>query len=150
MERRTLLQLLAATGLSAQTLPSADARLSRLCELTVPGAVEAGAPQFVELLASENADYRKQLTVGWAWMEARCEKQFGKTFVRCGDNELKSLFDEIAYRENVAKEPGLATGVEFFAFVRDLALDAYFTSKKGIEYLGFQGNAPQARFDGCP
>ena len=148
IERRTLLQLLAASALPAA--PPADRRLQHLCELIIPGAVEAGAPQFIELLASENPDYQKQLAGGLQWLDAWCQDRHGKPFIECSDADQKAVLDQIAFRENAGKDARLAPGVAFFAFVRELTLDAYFTSRQGIAYLGYKGNSALAQFPGCP
>ena len=41
-------------------------------------------------------------------------------------------------------------GREFFAFLRNLTADGFFTSAIGIEYLGYIGNTYLAEFPGCP
>jgi hypothetical protein len=60
------------------------------------------------------------------------------------------MLDRIAYRKNAVADKSLSQGVEFFAFLRDLTADGFFTSKIGIEYLGYIGNAYLTEFPGCP
>jgi hypothetical protein len=41
-------------------------------------------------------------------------------------------------------------GVAFFALLRNLTVDAYFTSEIGINDLQYQGNTFVKEFPGCP
>ena len=45
---------------------------------------------------------------------------------------------------------GLSQGVEFFAFLRELTSDGFFTSEIGIKYLGYVGNTYSAQLPGMP
>jgi hypothetical protein len=54
------------------------------------------------------------------------------------------MLDRIAYRENSA--PELAPGVHFFTWVRNMTVDAYYTSKAGMDDLGFMGNGVLSHF----
>ena len=65
-------------------------------------------------------------------------------------DQQKEILDLIAYRKNAEKDPGLSQGVEFFAFLRNLTADGFFTSKIGIKYLGYIGNTYLLSFPGCP
>ena len=40
--------------------------------------------------------------------------------------------------------------MEFFAFLREMTADGFFTSKIGIKYLGYKGNTFLTEFPGCP
>ena len=48
------------------------------------------------------------------------------------------------------EDASLSQGVEFFSFLRNLTADGFFTSKIGIQYLGYIGNGYLAEFPGCP
>ena len=60
------------------------------------------------------------------------------------------ILDLLAYRKNAEQDPGLSQGVEFFAFLREMTADGFFTSKIGIQYLGYVGNTYLLSFNGCP
>jgi hypothetical protein len=130
--------------------------LQALCEAIFPadaecgGAVEAGAPEFIDLLTSENAQYQLKLGGGLMWLEAACVDRFGKKYLDCNAQQQQEMLDRIAYRRNAAADKSLSQGVEFFAFLRDLTADGFFTSKIGVEYLGYIGNTYLAAFPGCP
>ena len=64
--------------------------------------------------------------------------------------EQKEILDLIAYSKNAASDPSLSQAVVFFAFLRDLTADGFFTSEIGIKYLGYIGNTFVNEFPGCP
>ncbi len=130
--------------------------LQALCQAIIPrddrsgGALEAGAPEFIDLLTSENEDYQRRLGGGLMWLDATCLKRYDKVYLRCSSSEQKEILDLISYRANADKDPSLAPGVHFFAFLRDLTVDGYFTSEIGIKCLGYIGNTFLNEFPGCP
>lgn len=136
--------------------PHAYQTLRALCQMIVPpddkagGALEAGAPEFIDLLTSENKEYQLTLGGGIAWLDSTSTDLYGKTFLDCSEVQQKEMLDRIAYRENARNDPKLGAGVKFFAFLRDLTTDGYFTSEIGIKYLEYIGNTYVAEFPGCP
>jgi gluconate 2-dehydrogenase gamma chain len=130
--------------------------LRLLCQTIIPpdesagGALEAGAPEFIDLLTSENAEYQLTLGGGLAWLDTSCSDRYGKTFLECAPAQQKEVLDQIAYRDNARKDPALGPGVRFFSLLRDLTTDGFFTSEIGIKYLGYMGNDYLAEFPGCP
>jgi gluconate 2-dehydrogenase gamma chain len=130
--------------------------LQSLCQAIIPpdegagGALEAGAPEFIDLLTSENKEYQHRLGGGLIWLDATCDARFGKVFSECAAADQKSILDLIAYRKNAEKDPSLSVGVHFFELLRNLTADGFFTSEIGIKYLGYVGNDYLAEFPGCP
>jgi gluconate 2-dehydrogenase gamma chain len=130
--------------------------LQALCQLIIPsddssgGAVEAGAPEFIDLLTSENPEYQLTLSGGMMWLDAACIDRFGKVYLDCAPAQQSSMLDSIAYRKNAISDPSLSQGVAFFSFLRNLTADGYFTSEIGIKYLGYIGNTYFKEFPGCP
>lgn len=130
--------------------------ISSLCDTIVPkdeksgGALEAGAPEFIDLLTSENEDYQLALGGGLMWLDTRCVDQYGKVFMECAPEQKKEILDLIAFRKNAKKDPGLSQGVAFFAFLRKLTCDGYYTSKIGIADLQYIGNVTRSEWPGCP
>jgi len=130
--------------------------LQSLCNSIIPpdndakGAVEAGAPEFIDLLTSENSDYQLSLGGGLMWLDNTCIDRYGKNYLDCAAEQQKEMLDLIAYRKNAKKDPSLGQGIEFFSFLRKLTADGFFTSEIGIEYLGYIGNAFVSEFPGCP
>jgi len=132
------------------------ATLVALCDMIIPqdeksgGALEAGAPEFIDLLTSENPEYQLKLGGGLFWLDGFCTDRFGKAFLDCAPEQKKEVLDLIAFRKNAKKDPLLSQGVAFFAFLRNLTCDGYYTSKIGIADLGYIGNTSLREFPGCP
>jgi len=136
--------------------PHAYKTLQALCQTIIPsdqdakGALEAGAPEFIDLIASENKDYQVALGGGLMWLDNTCIDRYAKVYLDCAPEQQKEILDLIAYRRNAKQDPSLGQGVEFFAFLRKLTADGFFTSEIGIEYLGYIGNTFLKDFPGCP
>ena len=136
--------------------PAQYAALLFLCDTIIPkdgksgGAVEAGAPEFIDLLTSENPEYQLKLGGGLYWLDAACTDRYGKVFMECTPEQKKEILDQIAYRKNAKKDPSLSQGVAFFAFLRNLTTDGFYTSKIGIADLQYIGNTALREFPGCP
>ena len=130
--------------------------LQTLCQAIIPadsdsgGAMEAGAPEFIDLLTSENPKYQLKLGGGLMWLDADCADRYGKPYVDCAPEQQKEILDLIAYSRNAEKDPSLSQSVEFFAFLREITADGFFTSQIGIKYLGYVGNTYLLSFNGCP
>ena len=130
--------------------------LQSLCETILPadadcgGAIEAGAPEFIDLLTSENPDYQLKLGGGLMWLDSACADRYGNAYLSCTAQQQKEILDLIAYRKNAVNDSNLRQGVAFFSFLRDLTADGFFTSEIGIQYLGYVGNTFVNNFPGCP
>jgi gluconate 2-dehydrogenase gamma chain len=130
--------------------------ISSLCDTIIPkdeksgGALEAGAPEFIDLLTSENEDYQLALGGGLMWLDTHCVDEYGRVFMECTPEQRKELLDLIAFRKNVKKDSGLSHGVAFFAFLRKMTCDGYYTSKIGIADLQYIGNVTRSEWPGCP
>src|SRR6266481_1570316 len=130
--------------------------LTSLCETIIPkdeksgGAIEAGAPEFIDLLTSENEKYQLRLGGGLFWLDSFCTDRYGKVFLECTPEQRTIVLDAIAYRENARQDSSLSQGVAFFAFLRRLTCDGFYTSKVGIADLQYIGNATLSDFPGCP
>ncbi len=130
--------------------------LTALCQTIIPadadsgGAIEGGSPEFIDLVTSENPEHQLTLGGGLMWLDASCADRFGNSYMQCTPDQQKQILDSIAYRKNALADPSLSPGIEFFALLRDLTVDAFFTSAIGIKYLNYIGNTYLAEFSGCP
>jgi len=130
--------------------------LVSLCNSIIPpdneskGAVEAGAPEFIDLITSENSEYQVALGGGLMWLDSTCIDRYEKSYLDCPPEQQKEILDLIAYRKNAKHDPSLGQGIEFFSFLRKLTADGFFTSEIGISYLGYIGNTYVQDFPGCP
>jgi gluconate 2-dehydrogenase gamma chain len=130
--------------------------LKSLCDAIIPrddhsgGAVEAGAPEFIDLLTSENEEYQGRLGGGLMWLDTFCNDRYGNVYLDCTPEQRTETLDLIAYRKNTLQNPRLSQGVAFFAFLRAMTCDGFYTSKIGIADLQYIGNTSLHEFPGCP
>ena len=87
--------------------------LQTLCQTIIPadsesgGAMEAGAPEFIDLLTSENPEYQLKLGGGVMWLDGECMDRYGKPYMECAPEQQKEILDLIAYARTRDKDPGL-------------------------------------------
>ncbi|HXM93020.1 MAG TPA: gluconate 2-dehydrogenase subunit 3 family protein [Candidatus Dormibacteraeota bacterium] len=130
--------------------------LIALCDAILPkdeksgGALDAGAPEFIDLLTSENEEYQRKIGGGLLWLDGYCSDRYENLYLDCTPEQKTNVLDLIAVRKNAKQDHALSQGISFFAFVRNLTCDAYYTSKIGIADLQYIGNTALREFPGCP
>ena len=130
--------------------------LTSLCDAILPaddhsaGAVEGGTPEFIDLLTSENKEYQLALGGGLMWLDSFCTDRYNSTYLSCTAPQKTEVLNLIAYCKNADKDPALSQGVEFFAFLRRLTTDGFYTSEIGIKDLEYIGNTFVREWKGCP
>ena len=125
-----------------------------LVDLIIPrdersgSATEAGVPEFMDFMMTDRPDGQTSMRGGLAWLDNECTERFGKTFVTCADGERTTVLDAIAYPKKA--KPEMSQGVAFFNMFRDLTASGFWSSKMGVDDLGYQGNTFVAEWKGCP
>lgn len=112
------------------------------------GAIDAGVPEFIDFTVDDRPPLQIPIRGGLRWLDAECWKRFGSSFADCADAQRHDVLDLVAWPERAA--PDLSQGVAFFSRFRDLVASGYFTSRIGIEYLGYMGNTYVPEWTGCP
>lgn len=154
------------------------ATIRKLSEIVVPAddrsgsAIDAGAPEFIDLLCSQNTELTEIFTGGIAWFDAEIRKRGGKTFVEAPAAAQTKLLDDIVAAEKTVRSQAtesslyarapqyrgfagytvhapssLAPGVRFFDWARRLIVDAFFTSPMGIKDVNYIGNAALSKYE---
>ena len=124
--------------------------LERLTDLIIPvengapGAVAAGCAAWIDLISSENDQLKKIYKDGFAWVDAAMKTRGAGSFADATPGQQTALLDQIAYRRN--QSPELAPGIEFFAWVRRMTVDAFYTSEIGIKDIDYRGNSPMGSY----
>jgi len=110
-----------------------------------PGASASGAPEFIDLLASQNPQMLEIYTGGIAWLDYTMQRRYSSDFVSAKPEQQTALLDLIAYRNN--ESPELGPGIHFFEWARRMVVDAYYTSPIGIKEVGYMGNTAVSKFE---
>ena len=126
----------------------------RLAELSVPAdegggsGVDAGAPEFIDLLCSQNDELADIYQGGVAWCDATMRRQVEVRFVEASPEQQRALLDALVAAEGGRRRAAgdsldfddLRHGVRFFDWIRRMTVDAYYTSPIGIADLQYRGN----------
>jgi hypothetical protein len=91
--------------------------------------------------------YQTPLRGGIKWLDLQCLKRYEGAFASITRSQQIEMVDEIAFPETA--KPELQQGVAFFNTMRDLTACGFFTSKIGIQDLGYEGNKPN-QWNGVP
>ena len=124
--------------------------LQRLSDLIIPadehspGALAAGAADWIDFMASNSTELREIFTGGMAWVDHDMQRRYGADFVDAKPEQQTAMLDLIGVEKNAAPEN--AAGIHFFHWARNLVLDAYYTSPIGIKELGYMGNTAVSEF----
>jgi gluconate 2-dehydrogenase gamma chain len=131
-------------------------------------ATDAGVPEFMDYLMNDPTDTdlqreRRQTAMrgGLAWINSVCARRFGHAFAEASETERTAILDEIAYSkdeqedEAEMREPRdlrvmVKHGPSFFNSFRDLTASGFWSSKMGVEDLGYVGNRFVAEWKGAP
>ena len=129
------------------------ATITVLADIIIPkdnrsgSASDAEVPAFIEFIAKDMPDHQVPLRGGLRWLDLHCLKNYGNAFVDCKPDQQIQTVEQIAYPD-VAK-PEMQQGVAFFGRLRDLVATGFFTSRMGIDDLGYVGNVPY-KWEGVP
>jgi hypothetical protein len=110
-------------------------------------ATDAGVPDFIEFMAKDQPYRQTPLRGGIRWLDLQCMRRYDAAFVSCTPEQQIEMVNEIAYPEK--SKPEMKQGVSFFNMMRDLTACGFFTSKIGLEDLGYVGNRPN-QWNGVP
>jgi hypothetical protein len=125
-----------------------------LTDLIIPrdersgSATDAGVPEFMDFILIDQPTRQTAMRGGLAWLDAESQRRFDKTFAAAAEGERRAILDDIATSGEL--KPGMTYGQAFFRNFRDLTASGFWTSKMGIEDLGYIGNTFVAEWQGCP
>lgn len=129
------------------------ATITVLCDIILPAsenagsAIDAGVPEFIEFAVKDMTHYQLPMRGGLMWLDLEANHRYNSKFVDLsGENQL-SIIDDIAYPDDV--KPEHTQGAKFFSLMRDLTVSGYYTTRMGIDDLGYAGNIPNT-WDGVP
>lgn len=112
-------------------------------------ATDAGVPEFMDFMATDDAGLQTPLRGGLAWLDHECAERFGGTaFVDCTDAQRRAVLDDIAWPAKA--KPELSPGAAFFSSFRDLTASGFFSSRTGVQDLRYIGNTFNPNWRGCP
>src|SRR5262245_7563252 len=149
-----------------------------LAELIVPAdsvsgsARDAGAAEFIDLLASQNDDLAAIFTGGLSWLDAEMRHRYTAPFVEAKPEQQTAMLDLLVKAQQTERErtargqtyeasehykdfqsygihanSDLGPGIVFFDWARKLTVDAFYTSEIGIKDVDFRGNGSVSKYE---
>jgi hypothetical protein len=133
-----------------------------------PGAKEAGVAEFIDFMVANRVpvstsrdirstddaiaagkELQNKFIAGLDWMNARSHSEFGRPFMDCTPEQQNSLLEELAYKTKF--KPTTESGRVFFQMMRDYTVVGYYTTKIGLQTLGYPGlRTFWGKLPGCP
>lgn len=129
------------------------ATIAVLCDIIIPkddvsgSATDAKVPDFIEFIVKDMPEHQVPMRGGLRWLDLQCMKRFEKSFKDCSSQQQIEIVDQIAYPAKA--KPEMKQGVSFFNLMRNLTATGFYTSKIGIEDIGYKGNRPN-KWTGVP
>jgi hypothetical protein len=121
-----------------------------------PGAKQAGVAEFIDFMVANRVpvsakrdirstqdaieignEAQNQFLSGLDWINTRSKSEFGHGFMDCASEQQKSLLEELAYKAKF--KPTTESGRKFFQLMRDYTVVGYYTTRIGLESLGYPG-----------
>ncbi len=121
-----------------------------------PGARQAGVAEFIDFMVANRVpvsgtrdvrctqdaiemgnEAQNRFISGLEWINARSSSEFGHEFMDCTAEQQNSLLEELAYKDKF--KPTTESGRAFFQMIRDYTVIGYYTTKIGLESIGYPG-----------
>jgi len=114
-----------------------------------PGAKAAFVNRYIDLKYNEeSAERQAEIIQALAWFDGRSLWVHGKAFIALTKEEQTAMLEPLAGPNN--SNPEDQPGVKFFAFIKELTIFGYYTSKIGLdEELQYQGDTYNTSFPGA-
>jgi len=133
-----------------------------------PGAKKAGVAEFIDFMVANRApvstsrdirstddaiaagnEAQNRFRAGLDWIDARSHSEFKRQFLDCTPEQQNSLVEELAYKAKF--KPMTESGRAFFQMMRDYTVVGYYTTKIGLQSIGYPGlRTVWPKMPGCP
>lgn len=128
---------------------------SALADLIIPrdarsgSATESGAVPYMDFVLGEARPRTQQAwRDGLQWFDDESVRRFGQPFLACSTDLQAQVLDDVAWPARA--KPEHAEAAAFFSSLRDLTASAFFSSRMGVEDLGYPGNVFNPDWQGAP
>ncbi|HET9152247.1 MAG TPA: gluconate 2-dehydrogenase subunit 3 family protein [Gemmatimonadales bacterium] len=113
-------------------------------------ATDAGVPQFMDFMMQDRPDSQPRMRLGLAWFNREAQSRFQVAFPDAKPEQQLAIVNDVAWPEKAKATEALKEPADFFSNFRNLTASGFFSSRMGVEDLGYKGNVFNAKWDGCP
>lgn len=129
------------------------ALIERLADIIIPsdatpGASDTGVSEFIDLMASRDADLQYNFRTGLAWLNTQSQKTHAKRFLVLSPRQQVALLEPLAYKAKFRK--GEEKAREFFQLFREYTVMGFYTSEVGLKELDYPGLKFYDSSPACP
>lgn len=110
-------------------------------------ASDAKVPEFIEFIVKDIPEHQVPMRGGLRWLDLQMLNRYNNTFTDCTADQQLQMVTEIAYPAKA--KPEMQQGAAFFDRMRSLTATGFFTSKIGLDDIGYAGNRPN-QWNGVP
>ncbi len=110
-------------------------------------ASDAKVPEFIEFIVKDMPDHQLPMRGGLRWLDVQMLNRHNNAFKDCTSEQQLQIVNEIAYPGKA--KPEMQQGVAFFNRIRSLTATGFFTTKMGMDDIGYVGNTPN-QWNGVP
>jgi hypothetical protein len=107
-----------------------------------PGARDAGVSEFIDFMVAHDPAIQYDFRFGLAWLDMHAKQAQQRPFRDLEPAAQTALLQPLAARVPASEglaHPGLEEGRAFFAKLRRYTLMGFYTSRVGLEQLGYPG-----------
>jgi hypothetical protein len=138
--------------------PEEMTTVTALCDVIIPeddvsgAASSVGVPDFINEWVS--APYPSQqsdqvvIRGGLVWINTEATERFESQFAELEIKHQHAICNDIQYTRTATDE--FQPGARFFRLFRNLTASGFYTTRVGMNDLGYVGNQALPRFDGPP
>jgi gluconate 2-dehydrogenase gamma chain len=133
--------------------PPQYAAVTELASLIIPtdetpGAREAKVNEYIDMIVSEGSPSLKKLyRDGLEWLDKTSHLRHGKVFVELSNEQQVEILTEMSQIKNPSANNQLQA--RFFKAIKEATIDGFYTSRIGLDELGYKGNGVLDEFPGC-
>jgi len=118
-----------------------------------PGARDAGVSEFIDFMVAHDPALQYDFRFGLSWLDMHAKQAQQRPFRDLEPAAQTALLQPLAARVPASEglaHPGLEEGRAFFAHLRRYTLMGFYTSRVGLEQLGYPGLQIYTESQGCP
>lgn len=127
--------------------------VARITDLIIPatdtpGAAQAGVPEYIDYVISRESQHQSVIADGLRWLDSQAKERGTARFLELDERGQLSILEPLCEAADSENSPG--RNVQFFALIKRLTADGYYTSRVGlIDELGYKGNTVRASYPEC-
>ena len=116
-----------------------------------PGAKEAQVARYIDFVVAAASEFKPSLQLRWIQgvqlVDRLSHEEYQRAFHEISTGDQEALLAAMSLPE---RRPGAShAGFDFYRLVKEITVEGFYTSRAGLDVLGFKGLAVLSEFPGC-